>query len=172
MKSRRPVNSDVRLLNISKKESPMKQILVLTAIVLSVASSVWGQGTGDRSRDKKTEQELRAWVRAWDEANVKGDASVIGQLLADEFVFVGGPTKREYIASLKIKSPDSYVESAISENVTVQVYGNTAVVTGLDTITGKNKGQAYTNRWLFMDVWIKKSGRWQCVKTYSTLAKN
>ena len=53
-----------------------------------------------------------------------------------------------------------------------QIYGNTAVVTGLDTVTGKNKGQPYKNRWLFMDVWFKKSGRWQCVKTYSTLAKN
>ena len=53
----------------------------------------------------------------------------------------------------------------------VQVYGNTAVVIGIDTVKGKNRGQSYENKYLYMDVWIKRSGRWQCVKAYSTLTK-
>ncbi len=150
----------------------MKQFFAFAAVVLIFVLPVSGQETGNSNRNQKTERELRDLVRAWDDADVKGDASILDRLLADEFAFVGGPTKAQYIASVKIKSPDASVESAVSENVTVQLYGNTAVVTGLDTITGKNKGQPYTNRWLFMDVWVKRSGRWQCVKTYSTIAKN
>ncbi len=120
--------------------------------------------------DSETIKELRNLVRAWDEADVKGDAITLNRLLAEEFTFVGGPSKAEYLASFKSTSPDTYVESAVSDGVQVQVYGNAAVVTGLDTIKGKNKGQAYENRWLYMDVWVKRSGRWQCVKTYSVLS--
>ena len=72
---------------------------------------------------------------------------------------------------MKAKSPDSFIESAVSSNVQVQVYGDMAVLTGLDTIKGKNKGQPYTSKYLYMDVWIKRGGRWQCVKTYSALAR-
>ena len=114
--------------------------------------------------------QLRNLVRIWDEADVKGDAATLDRLLADEFAFVGGPDKAQYLASIKSKSPDTYVESAVSDDVRVQVYGDTAVVTGLDTIKGKNKGQGYENKYLYMDVWVKRSGRWQCVKTYSALS--
>lgn len=119
--------------------------------------------------DLKAEEELRQLVKMWDEADVKGDAVALDKLLADEFSFVGGANKAQYLASVKAKSADTFVESAVSDDVKVQVYGDTAVVTGVDTVKGKNKGQAYLNRYLYLDVWVKRAGRWQCVKTYSSL---
>jgi ketosteroid isomerase-like protein len=59
---------------------------------------------------------------------------------------------------------------AVSDDVQVQVYGNATVVTGVDTVKGKTNGQSHENRYLYMDVWVKRSGRWQCVKTYSSLS--
>jgi imidazolonepropionase-like amidohydrolase len=123
------------------------------------------------SDDSAAAQELRNLVRTWDEANVKGDVAALDRLLADEFAFVGGPDKAQYLKSIKSRSSDSVVESAVSENVQVQVYENMAIVVGLDTVKGKTKGQAYEQKWLYLDVWVKRSGRWQCVKTYSTLSK-
>ena len=114
---------------------------------------------------------MRRLVLMWDEADVKGDGATIDRLLADEFTFVGGVGKAQFIAAMKAKSPDSFIESAVSSNVQVQVYEDMAVLTGLDTIKGKNKGQPYTSKYLYMDVWIKRGGRWQCVKTYSALAR-
>src|SRR5712691_3619333 len=81
-----------------------------------------------------------------------------------------GQSKAQYLAARKSKPASLTIESAVSTDVQVQIYSSTAVVTGLDTISGKNKGEPYTNRWLYMDVWVKRSGRWQCVKTYSSLA--
>ncbi len=106
-------------------------------------------------------------MRAWDEAYVKGDAAILNHLLADEFAFVGGPKKAEYLASFKSR-PADLVDSAVSTDIQVRVYGDTAVLIGLDTISGKNKGQPYVVKWLYMDVWIRRSGRWQCVKTYAS----
>jgi imidazolonepropionase-like amidohydrolase/ketosteroid isomerase-like protein len=134
---------------------------------LHIRNSATGQkDLGDPGAIK----ELRELVRMWDDADVKGDAVTLDRLLADEFTFVGGPNKAQYLASVKSKSADTYVEFAVSDDVQVQVYGNAAVVTGVDTVKGKTNGQSYENRYLYMDVWVKRSGRWQCVKTYSSLS--
>jgi imidazolonepropionase-like amidohydrolase/ketosteroid isomerase-like protein len=154
---------------------PSKDIRNTTRIVYVVKGGKLHKrdGATDQkgSDDTSAAQELRNLVRKWDEANVKGDVATLDQLLADEFTFVGGPDKAQYLASIKSRSSDSTVESAVSENVQVQIYGDSAIVVGLDTIKGKAKGQAYEQRWLYLDVWIKRSSRWQCVKTYSTLRK-
>jgi ketosteroid isomerase-like protein len=149
----------------------MRRAFILLLAVLATGSLTHGQTKNDKNAgDAKAIQELRKLVQTWDHADVNGDTATLDRLLADEFSFVGGESKAQYLASLKSKSADLTIDSAVSTDVQVQVYGSTAVVTGLDTITGKNKGEAYTNRWLYMDVWVKRSGRWQCVKTYSTLA--
>ena len=145
----------------------MKNVCGLILIVL--ASSLITSGQTTSKDNTKVEQELRNLVRLWDEAYVKADPATLDRLLADEFAFVGGPKKAEYLASFKSRPADS-VNSALSTEVQVQVYGDTAVLTGLDTIAGKNKGQAYVVKWLYMDVWIKRRGHWQCVKTLASLA--
>jgi len=145
----------------------MKNVRGLILIVL--ASSLITSAQTASKNNPKVEQELRNLVRLWDEAYVKADSAALGRLLADEFAFVGGPKKAEYLASFKSRPADS-VNSALSTDVQVQVYGDTAVLTGLDTIAGKNQGQPYVVKWLYMDVWIKRSGRWQCVKTYASVA--
>ena len=137
--------------------------VILIVLTLSLVSSA----QTPPKDDAKVEQALRNLVRAWDEAYVKGDAAILNHLLADEFAFVGGPKKAEYLASFKSR-PADLVDSAVSTDIQVQVYGDTAVLIGLDTISGKNKGQPYVVKWLYMDVWIRRSGRWQCVKTYAS----
>jgi ketosteroid isomerase-like protein len=149
----------------------MKRAFTLLLAVLATGSLVYGQTKNDKNaRDAKSIAELRKLVQAWDQADVSGDSTVLDRLLADEFSFVGGDNKAQYLASLKSRQSDSTVELAVSTDVQVQIYGSTAIVTGLDTIKGKNKGESYTTRWLYMDVWVKRSGRWQCVRTYSSPA--
>ena len=145
-------------------EAPMKT--TLSILVLLLASFVVAAAQVPKpNRDGRVEQELRNLVRAWDDAYVKGDVATLDGLLAPEFAFVGGPKKAEYLDSFKSRA--FIVESAVSTEIQVQVYGDSAVLTGLDTIRGKNKDQTVVTRWLYMDVWIKRSGKWQCVKTYS-----
>ena len=132
----------------------------------------------DTSRDQKDVgspaeiAKLRDLVREWDEATVKGDAAALDRLLADEFTFVGGVRRKAYLDSVKTQSAETFVESAVSQDVRVQIYGDTAVVTGIDVIKGKNGGQPYENKYLYMDVWVKRAGRWQCVKVYSNPTSN
>ncbi|HEY0004020.1 MAG TPA: nuclear transport factor 2 family protein [Pyrinomonadaceae bacterium] len=148
----------------------MKRALILAAMILLTGSFAFGQTKDKKSaRDLKVEQELRNLVRAWDDATVRGDVKTLDRLLADEFSFVGGATKSEYLASIKNRQPEMVIESAVSDQLEVQVYEEMAILTGVDTIRVKEKGESKTRQWLYMDVWIKRDGRWQCVKTYSSL---
>ena len=146
----------------------MRTVLAVFVLTLSCVSAMAQDAKHDR--DAKIEQELRKLVQSWDQAFVKGDTATLDHLLAEEFSFVGGLKKADYLASFKSR-PNETVESAVSTDIQVQVYGDTAILTGLDTITGKNKGEPYTTKWLYLDVWVKRDGRWQCVKTYSAPAR-
>jgi len=140
--------------------------LALSVLAMVFALSVVAAGQAPKSdRDSKIEAELRNLVNQWDEAYVKGATATLNQLLADEFEFVGGQKKADYLASFK--SRNFVAESAVSTDIKVQVYGDTAVLIGIDTITVKRKDETLITKWLYMDVWIKRGGRWQCVKTYS-----
>jgi ketosteroid isomerase-like protein len=148
----------------------MTRCMPCLTLMLMLALAAFGQTPAKKNgREAKIAQELRELVRKWDEADVRRDAAALDRLLAEEFTFVGGQSKAQYLASTKNRAPELTIDSAVSSDVQVQVYGNTAILTGLDTITGKYKGQPYVNEWLYMDVWIKRDGRWQCVKTYSSL---
>src|SRR3954470_3179121 len=140
------------------------KLAILAFTSLLVLSFGW-HATTKSNPQSKVEDELRALVHTWDEAFVKADTATLDRLLADEFAFVGGPRKADYLTSFKTGPADS-VQSAASSDIQVQVYGDTAIVVGLDTITGQSKGQGVTTKWLYMDVWVKRDGRWQCVKTY------
>ena len=144
----------------------MKTILYLLCVLMFAPIVVEGQVTNHKSR-ASLEEHLKSLVRQWDEAIVKRDAATLDRLLADEFEFVGGVKKAAYLNSIKTQAADA-MTSAVSADLQVLVYDNTAVVTGLDTISGHNKGQPYTSKWLYTDVWVKRAGRWQCVRTHAS----
>ncbi len=75
-------------------------------------------------------------------------------------------SKSEFLAS--IKSPDYHPSQAVTEQSSVQVYGDVAVVVGILRTNGTDKGKAYVHRERFVDTWIKVNDAWQCVATTST----
>ena len=141
--------------------------IALTAIAIVLCALVTpAYANHDRATD--AEQELRKLVQTWDEAFVKKDTGTLDRLLAEEFEFVGGVKKADYLASFKTRKAN--IVSAVSGDVRVQIYNDMAIVTGVDAITVKDVSQDLLTKWLYMDVWVKRGGRCQCVKTYSTPA--
>jgi ketosteroid isomerase-like protein len=51
--------------------------------------------------------------------------------------------------------------------LSVQVYGDAAVATGISRESGTNKGKPYVIRSRFTDTWIKRHGVWLCVASHS-----
>ena len=108
---------------------------------------------------------------AWNHALEAKDSKALDMLLVNTFVSIdidgSVSSKSEFLAS--IKSPDYHPSQAVTEQSSVQVYGNAAVVVGVFRIKGMEKGKPYLHRERFVDTWIKLNGVWQCVASTSTL---
>jgi ketosteroid isomerase-like protein len=95
----------------------------------------------------------------------------LAQLLANTLLSVdidgSVQSKSEFLAS--IKAPDYQPSLVVTEQSSVQVYGDSAVVVGVFRVKGSDKGKPYQHRERFVDTWIKIDGNWQCVATTSTL---
>ena len=108
---------------------------------------------------------------AWNHALEAKDSKALDMILGRAFISVeidgSVSTRSEFLAG--IKSPEYQPSQAVTEQSSVQVYGDAAVVVGIFRIKGTEKGKPYVHRERFVDTWIKTSGTWQCVASTSTL---
>jgi ketosteroid isomerase-like protein len=145
----------------------MRRIFLSVAILLlsvSLASAQQNSSSEEGGR-------VLALEIAWNHALETKDTKALGSLLANTFLSVdidgSVQSKSEFLAS--IKAPDYLPSQAATEQSSVQVYGDSAVVVGVFRIKGTDKGKPYSHRERFVDTWIKLNGAWQCVATTSTL---
>jgi len=107
--------------------------------------------------------ELLNLVQVWNQAELKGDANEVAKLLAPEFSFLGGSSRKEYLSLMK-PDPSLLIESATVDEADIQVYENSAVVTTVNSFKVKKDGQPLAGKFLALTVWIRRNGNWQCVK--------
>jgi ketosteroid isomerase-like protein len=114
---------------------------------------------------------ILALDNSWNHALETKDTKALDLLLADTFVSVdiGGSmeTKRQFLAG--IKAPDYHPSQAVTEQSTVEVYGDSAVVAGVFRSKGVDKGKTYVRRERFVDTWVKINGTWKCVASVTVL---
>ena len=130
---------------------------------------------GQVSRDDLRGQETRLMVleRLWNEAQVHRDASAIGSMIADKF------TDTEYDGEISdrgkfladIADPKFKPASLTIQDVRVNLYRDTAVITGIYHAKGTYQGKPYDHLGRFTDTWIFEEGKWQCVASHSSLLK-
>jgi hypothetical protein len=97
------------------------------------------------------------------------------QILLDSTMVNIGPDgklrdKSQLMADLKAAS--AHVAKIVNESVNAQVFGDTAVATGVFNEKGIIKGMPYQHRCAFIATWVNRNGAWVCVSRQSTLIKN
>ena len=144
------------------------------AFAVGLVVLVFGVMILAQTQTESVEQELLKLEQGWTEANIKGDADYLEGILADEFTLIDEDgvlwTKPQYVGVFK--SREIVISSMVSDDTKVRVYGNTAVVTGRNTVTATLKGKGHSGQERWTDTWIKLDGRWKCVATHnSTIAQ-
>jgi ketosteroid isomerase-like protein len=122
-------------------------------------------------KSDKVEEELLKIETSFSKAIVANDAQAISPFLADEWIIIdseGGIIDKTRFLDV-IKSGALTHELMESADARVRVYGDTAIVTAIATSKGKYGGLAFTTHERATDVFVKISGRWQCV--HSQLSK-
>lgn len=125
---------------------------------------------GQRAMVQSDQQVLIALERSWNEAFYRKDIPFIEKLLAEEFtVTYDDGSRGDRAKELALAAAfDQQVESAIPDDFTVKVYGDTAVVFFTLRVAGIKQGQRSTLDLSYTDVWVMRAGRWQCVSSHST----
>jgi len=111
-----------------------------------------------------------ALEKAWNQAYKLADTRALDGLLDDQIVLINDDgsiqTKTEFLAS--VKASNSQEQQVAPESMSVHVFGNTAIATGVFRAKGTEAGKPYVRRERFVDTWVYKSGKWVCVATNAT----
>jgi ketosteroid isomerase-like protein len=108
--------------------------------------------------------------RDWDAAFERQDAKLIATFLADEFIATYSDGRRgDKATELKLAAEfNQQIDSRELDDFIVKIYGDTAVVWFTQTLKGPSKGKPLTIVYQYVDVWVMRDGRWQCVASQST----
>ena len=123
------------------------------------------------SQPVKSVQEIIVGLeKSWNEAFYRKDAKFIESLLADEFVatYEDGSRADKKKELALTETFDQQVVSAIQDNFTVRVFGETAVVWFTLRLVGIKQGQKAELTLSYTDVWVLRDGNWRCVSAHST----
>jgi ketosteroid isomerase-like protein len=110
--------------------------------------------------------------REWNDASKNKDVAWFERNYAVDATDISGRTgtlhsKLEEIASMK--TDKTVLDSLELSDLNVRVEGNTAMVTGVNHVRGRDdKGQAIDRKTRFTDVFVKRDGRWQVLATQGT----
>ncbi len=116
------------------------------------------------------QQTLIQLEQEWNRALLAKDYQTVDKIMADDWTGIDfrgmAVTKAETMAELK--SGESGNESVELGEMTVKVYGNTAVVIGSDAEKSTYQGKDSSGQYAWMDVFVRMAGRWQAVASQST----
>ena len=136
------------------------------------ASSSWAvTAAGAQNRPVRSDQQILIQLeRDWDAAFQRKDVGFIENILADEFIATYGDGSRgDKAKELALASTfNKQIDSSTQDEFTVKIFGDTAVVWFTQTLVGPSKGKRLEVIFRYVDVFVWRSGRWQCVSSQST----
>ncbi len=145
----------------------MRLIAFLMIVFCVTTSLVWAQDDAESVRSR-----VIALEKAWNHAYKAGDIRALDSILDNEIVLINDDgslqSKGEFLGSVKATSNNSQEQQVAPESMSVHVFGNTAIATGVFRAKGVENGKSYMRREGFVDTWLYKSGKWVCVASNAT----
>lgn len=117
------------------------------------------------------ESKIVAIEKAWNQAYKLRDKKALGEILHDSIVLVnddGSLQSRSIFLSSVDTAKPSDQQQAEPESITVHVFGDVAIATGIFREKGVENGKPYLRRNRFVDTWVSHNGSWVCVAASAT----
>ena len=148
-----------------KKNRMVATMLCLLAVIPVVSVA------GVQPQDVKSDQEVLIQLEQdWDDALHRRDVGFIDNILADEYTttYSDGSwgDKAKELALVAVFNQQ--IESSTLDEFTVKVFDDTAVVSFTLHLIGPSQGRTLELTYRYLDVFVYREGRWQCVASQST----
>jgi ketosteroid isomerase-like protein len=155
--------------------SSIRALCCLLAIMITspmAASAIAGQTPGTRvQKPVRSDQEtLTELEREWNAAFHRNDVRTVERILADEFIATYSDGSRgDKAKELKLAAEfNQQIDSSLLDDFTIRIYGDTAVVWFTLHLTGPKNGRPTQVTYRYVDVFVMRDDRWQCVSSQST----
>lgn len=137
----------------------MKLIGVVALLVLTSATA-----------SAQVEDSVRALEASRREALLAADTVAMSKLLAPEFMEISrlGTVRTRADNIRDLASGTLHLTSIKYDSLTVRVYGDVAVLTGIADNTGTMRGFPFSGKIRYTRVFVRRDGRWQAVLMQQT----
>ena len=140
--------------------------------LIGVLVAAWAV-TASASQDRPVRSDQQILIeleQGWNAAFYRKDVRFIENILADEFIATYDDGSRGDKAKELALAADfnQQIDSSTLDDFTVKVYGDTAVVWFSLHLVGPSQGRRLEISYRYVDVFVWRAGRWQCVTTQST----
>ena len=149
----------------------MQKVLILMFIVALSVSSVAQRPGVHADTNAVTEGEIKALESKLADLIVRGDWDEYARHLASDYLHTRGDGhvegKDEALASLRdIRRKVIIME--MEPDLTIRIYGDTAVCSAEFTIRVRENGQVKSRRLRLGDVFVKRDGQWSLIAEQGT----
>jgi len=141
----------------------VNRILFQALVALFVATQAAAQ-SGDAS------QELTRLEDAWALAVQSGDVEALRLIIADDYIgtTAGGAIQHKEAYLADFISGDRNTSLLTTEDLRVQIYGSTAVLTHGGRAESELRGEKIAGSFRWTHVFVERDGRWQAVANHVT----
>ena len=143
----------------------------LSSLILIMSLSLLVSPRPSGAQQVSPEHEVRAAVSAFGRAFVEADVSVLQSLLTKNYVHVNGLSgsvlnRDEWISWVvsrraELDSGELVITTYSIEDVSVRIYGEAAVVTGVVHSSGQRNSALFASQVRFTNVWVSQGGMWR-----------
>ncbi len=125
------------------------------------------------TKEPSVSETIKQLEQDWTDASKASDVSKLDQIMADDWVGLGYDGRRETKQTVlaRVKSGKDTTESIENGPMDVKVLGSVAVVQGSDTEKSTTNGKDSSGKYVWMDVFVKRHGKWVAVRSESTMVK-
>ncbi len=148
----------------------MKRIGFSAFAMLLIAQVLALKTIAQEGRDP-AQTKIIALEKAWNQAFKFRDKKALAEILDSSIILLnddGSIQTRSAFMALVDTAPPSDEQQAQPESISVRLFGDVAIATGIFMTKGVEKGRPYVKRIRFADTWMKKDGVWVCIAAAAT----
>ena len=146
-----------------------RRFTAFSAAILAVFAIAWRTARSAAPPESATDEILKVDEER-NQALQKGDIATLDRIYSDDLVYANAIgallTKSEHLADLKARKLN--FRSFKHDDVKVVVHGDTGVLTGISTSAVAYQGTVSSSPRRFLNIFVKKDGRWLCVAHFET----
>jgi ketosteroid isomerase-like protein len=117
------------------------------------------------------ENEVLKFEHDWTDAQARHDLAFLEQAEAEEYTYTDptGRVSHKDDDLARAQLGDIQISSFTLKDEKVQIYGETAVITGQTDIRGTDKGTDITGSYRWTDSFVRRDGAWKVVASQAAI---